>query len=334
MKLFFIRSQESDYLQDSLYAGFCQKLGQENVFEYPWDFSKHLKTKVYPRNLNQLSHPSFWRDLRQRFDFNFLKEADLVVVASAKPETFKSYQQIQSQIPSSCPIIFLDGGDRPEIGGDLIRLNDPEIYGQVTKKRAFDFIFKREYLLGDSHPANVFPLPFAINPDLFSSVRNLSLPLIYDVTFWAVESDAVRSKALALIENLWDCRQNGTERNQSFKKYDRKGNNYLKALLQAKVTLNFRGVGWDTLRYWEVTGLGRFLLSQKPQIIIPENFRDGQEIAFCKDDLSDLVELCEYYLKNDSAREKIAAAAKAWSLAHHTAAKRAETVLKTCLGST
>jgi hypothetical protein len=87
MKLFFIRSQESDYLQDSLYAGFCQKLGQENVFEYPWDFSKHLKTKVYPRNLNQLSHPSFWRDLRQRFDFNFLKEADLVVVASAKPSS-------------------------------------------------------------------------------------------------------------------------------------------------------------------------------------------------------------------------------------------------------
>ncbi len=330
MKVFFIASQESDYLQDSVFAGLCEILGQENVFDFPLKLKKYYGAKAYPRNLGYQKNFSWLTLIKQRWHSDFLKSADLVIVASTKPETFHLYQSIQKEISSSTPIVFLDGGDRPELGGDLERLKAGELYKDTCQIRPFDFIFKREYLENATHPQNVIPLPFAINPELLAFAENEKPQnLIYDVTFWAVESDPIRTQALALIENRWDCRNNGTERNQTFRKYSRKGRDYLRALLEAKITLNFRGVGWDTLRYWEVTGLGRFLLSQKPQIVIPNNFRDGKEIVFCKDDLSDLVELSDYYLQNEKAREEIARAAHDWSLKYHTHRCRAETVLKT-----
>ena len=139
MKVFYIAALESDYLQDSLYAGFCQALGQENVYEYPFNPSKHFQTKIYPRNLGYVPQLSAWGILKQRCDLSFLKRADLVVVASTKPETFQSYLRIQNQISSNSRVIFLDGGDRPEIGGDLDRLGQPDLYSQATKKRPFDF---------------------------------------------------------------------------------------------------------------------------------------------------------------------------------------------------
>lgn len=331
MKVLFVSSLESDYLQDSVYSGLADILGKESVWDYPFHFSYHIKKKVYPRNLGY--QKLNWSRLPQAayrsyfVDYNHL---DLVIVASCKPETFQSYLKIMRNIPSSTPIVFLDGGDRPEIGGDLDRLGFPRLYTDTIKIRPFDFVFKREYLEGSKHPSYVFPFPFAINPNLFAGINSIEMKKEFEVSFWAVESDPIRTKALDLISNQWDCEKNGTTRNQSFRKYSRKGLDYLRALAACKVSLNFRGVGWDTLRYWEVTSLGGFLISQKPQIVIPDNFRHGQEIVFCKDDLSDLCDLIKYYLENENERQRIAQNAFAWSKKYHTHTHRAQTLLKTC----
>lgn len=331
-KILFIASLESDYLQDSVYAGLCEILGADRVFEYSFNFYKHFNYRQYPRNLGFVKTESLSRLVRQRFFPDEISTYDAVIVGSTKPETFEIYRDLQKKIANHTQIIFLDGGDRPEIGGDLIRLSRPDLYKQVTQARPFDHIFKREYLISDSHPANVTPLPFGINPLHFPKsnfgLSSEDMPWLHDVTFWAVESDPIRTRALTLIEDHFDCRQNGTERNQTFRKYKRKGQTYLEELRRSKITLNFRGVGWDTLRYWEVTGLNRFLISQKPQIVIPNNFREGQEIIYCQDSLSDLIDLCQHYLQNETAREKIAAAAGEWFLRYHTHRCRAETVLK------
>jgi hypothetical protein len=258
----------------------------------------------------------FWQD------FKF----DLVIVGSAKPDAFETYRAWQKRIPSDVPVIFLDGGDRPELGGDLAREGRPELYDEITRVRPFDLIFKREYLLSVTHPQNVHPLPFAIPSQLLPSavVREKK----YDVTFWAVESDPIRTQALKILQDQFDCRSNGTTLAQQFKRYKRKGKFYLEELTRAKVTLNFRGVGWDTLRYWEVPALSQFLVSQRPQIHIPDNFREGKEIVYCKDDLSDLTDICEFYVRNETARENIAKAAGRWSQDFHTPQKRAESILQ------
>jgi spore maturation protein CgeB len=104
----------------------------------------------------------------------------------------------------------------------------------------------------------------------------------------------------------------------------------LQELARCKISLNFRGAGWDTLRYWEVPALAGFMISQKPGIVIKNNFVDNKEIIFCNDDLSDLLDLCRYYLKNEDEREIIARRALAKMKDHHTDIHRAKEIITTC----
>jgi hypothetical protein len=332
-KTLFIASQESDYLQDTVYSGLREILGKENICDFPLRPSFHRPDKEYPRNLGLPSNPNdqlnWVQLLGRKWNKPDFKNFEVAILGCAKPEAFESYLSVQKLLPDHCRLIFLDGGDRPEIAGDLERLGKPELYQESIRTRPFDFIFKREYLLTASHPENVTPLPFGLNTSLLPKHKTETMPWLNDVTFWAVESDPIRTQALTLIQDRFDCRKNDSVRNQTFRKYKRKGLAYLQELKQSKITLNFRGVGWDTLRYWEVTALGRFLVSQKPQIVIPNNFRHGKEIVFCQDSLSDLVELCEYYLKNETEREQIAKAAYEHFIKFHTHVARAKTVIDT-----
>jgi spore maturation protein CgeB len=150
----------------------------------------------------------------------------------------------------------------------------------------------------------------------------------YDVAFWAVESAKIRTQALALLEDKFDCKENGTIRNQIMKKYKRKGAFYLQEIASSKIGLNLRGGGWDTLRFWELTGMGCFVISQKLNIAIEPAFIDKEDVVYCKDDLSDLVELCEYYLEHDDERERIAKNARLKVEKYHTDIARARYVLE------
>ena len=222
-------------------------------------------------------------------------------------------------------MVFVDGGDKPRIGQDLDVYQRPELLASVLEKRPFDLIFKREYELQGSYEQNVYPYPMSFNVD--------RLPVLpagykYDVSFWAVESRAIRTQALQLLEDRFDCRRNGTVRNQVFSKYKRKGEFYLQELSQCRIVLNFRGGGWDTMRYWETPAVGTFMISQKPQILIPENFIDRRDVVYCKDDLSDLIELCEYFLKNETERERIAESGRRRLMAHHSDRARAGFLLE------
>lgn len=322
-KILYINSRESDYLQDMTYSGLVKVLGIGNVTDSPWNRNYHLKRSSYPKNLGY-SADTFLASLSSRM---FRSGGyDAVIVGSAKPECFSRYLSLIDGIPASVPVVFIDGGDFADVGGDLTRLKATHLYNEAVSKRPFDLIFKREYLLDREYPDTVIPFPFGFN---FSRLDGMTAPegFLYDVSFWAVESDPIRTEALKLLEDRFDCRANGTVRNQVFKKYKRKGLRYLEELKACRIVLNFRGVGWDTLRYWETPAIGRFMISQRPRIAIPDNFVDGRDIVFCRDDLSDLIELCEYYLNNDGLRETIAANARALALEKHSDAARAQYLL-------
>jgi hypothetical protein len=322
-KILFINTKEPDYLQDATYSGLAKILGTENVIDYPWNPNFHLNRKKYPKNIGY-TPGSLLKSLSSRLFSN--NKYDVVIVASAKPACFCEYLKIIKDIPSSTPVVFIDGGDFSDIGGDLLRLKAPHLYEEAVSSRPFDLVFKREYLIDRDYPANVLPFPFSFN---FSRITDVMSPenFKYDVSFWAVESDPIRTCVLNLLDDKFDCRDNGTVRNQTFRKYKRKGLKYFEELQSCKIVLNFRGVGWDTLRYWETPAIGRFMISQKPQIVIPDNFIDGKEIVFCKDDLSDLVELCEFYLEHDNEREIIANNAYMSAKSKHSDVARTEYLL-------
>jgi len=325
MKILYISRPKSDYLQDIIYTGLVKLIGATNIIEYPWNIRFHINHRPYPKNLG-LVKGEFFNSLRSQLS---PKDYDIVIVASCHPETMQYYSKIIKDIPSNIKTIFLDGGDMPEIAGDLdiTQGNGRELYNELTAYRAFDYIFKREYLLDTQYDKNVYSLPFGFNLDHLPS--HLSKEYKYDVAFWAVESDPIRTEVLELLENKYDCKENGTTRNQVMKKYKRKGEFYLEELSACKIGLNFRGGGWDTLRFWEIPALGGFMISQKLNIQIDNNFTNGKNIIYCEDDLSNLTQLCDYYLEHEEKRINIARNAKKHIEQFHTDVHRAKKILDT-----
>lgn len=303
------------------YSGLVKKLGVQNVVDVKWNKKFHINYKKYPKNLGHIKNslfPSFFNRLNSNYD--------AVIVGASKVDCFEEYIKIIPNIDKNIPVIFIDGGDGYEVGSDLGGFGRPELYEQSQKIRPFDYIFKREYLIDATHDNNIFPLQISFRLD---SLPKLPSEKIYDVSFWAVETGGeIRTKVLKLLENKFDCSANGTKRNQKFSKYSRKGSFYLEELKRCKIVINFRGGGWDTMRYWEVPAVGSLMITQKPQLNIPNNFEDKKHVVYCKDDLSDLEELCQYYLDNKEEREKIALAGKKHLEEFHTDIKRAEYILE------
>lgn len=317
MKILFISDSSADYVQDLTYSGLVKKFGLNNIIDYRWNKKYHVPYKKYPKNLGYIKN-SFMQTFFRNVDF---KSIDYVFIGSAKVGAFETYIEIASKIPFSTPIIFIDGGDGSEVGIDLTVYKRPELYNQAVNIRPFDVIFKREYLIEGHYASNVYPFPMCFNLD--------RLPVLpkdykYDVSFWAVESHPIRVEALNLLQDKFDCRENGTVRNQKFTQYKRKGEFYLQELAACKIILNLRGGGWDTMRYWEVPAVGGFMMRQNPGIVIPNNFEHEKEVVFIKDDLSDLADLAEYYLRNDVKREEIARKGHQKILDYHTDVKRVE----------
>ncbi len=274
MKILYINTSSADYVQDLTYSGLVKTFGAKNVIDFKWNKKYHVPYKKYPKNLGYTPGHFFGSRLRGAIDF---KAIDYVFIGAAKVEAFETYLEVADRIPKNTPVIFIDGGDGDSIGIDLTTYGRPELYEQALAARPFDFIFKREYLEGVTHPGNVAPLPMSFNFDRLPSLPHVKN---YDVSFWAVESFPLRTQALDLLEERYDCRENGTTRNQKFSKYKRKGSFYLQELEACRIVINIRGGGWDTMRYWEVPAVGAFMLSQKPGIVIPHNFEHEKEVVF------------------------------------------------------
>ena len=91
------------------------------------------------------------------------------------------------------PVVFIDGGDRHELGGDLDRLGEPTLFNKAREIRDFDLVFKREMKINRSYEKKVLAITFGFN--LTRLPNNLPKEYKYDVAFWAGESHPIRSKA-------------------------------------------------------------------------------------------------------------------------------------------
>ncbi len=325
MKFLFINSKSPDYIEDQMFSALTEIFGKQSVRAYPVNYRYYIQRKAYPLNMGKC---------RTATDFIIDKvtlkkelkafEYDCVIIGSTKRDTFESFLQISAYLPGNIPVIYLDGGDFPEVGGDATRLGFESLYDSVINNFSISHVFKRECLIDKAYPDNVHPLPMAFKPQPIDFPVNKQ----YDVTCWCVESDPIRTQALSLLENRYDCRANGTTLGQTFRNYKRKGKGYLKELGSSRISCNFRGVGWDTLRYWEIPAVQSLMLSQKPQIVIPNNFINGEHVIFCKDDLSDMTDLIDYYLSHDDEAEQISASARNFLMKNHTHIQRAEYFLE------
>jgi len=326
MRLLFINSLKADYVEDQLVNGLTRLVGKENICLFPVNKNYYYARRPYPRNMGVCrsladfikERLSIGKQLRQ---FHF----DAVVIGSIKRDTFLHLESIQQHLPRGIPVILVDGGDWPEIGSDARRMHFEDLYSRLVQSLNITLVFKREYLLDHDYSSNVIPFPMAFKP--VTDFRKQ--PQKYDVTCWCVESHESRTRALTILEDRYDCRANGTVRGQTFRNYKRKGNQYLEELSASRIACNFRGVGWDTLRYWEIPGVQSLMISGKPQIAIPNNFAHEQHVVFCRDDLSDLTDKIDYFLSHEDERDAIATAGHQHLMQYHTVESRARLFLDT-----
>ncbi|MFH1898659.1 MAG: glycosyltransferase [Candidatus Desantisbacteria bacterium] len=321
MRFLFINSLSTDYVEDLLFDGLTEILGKENVISYPVNRKYYFSTACYPKNIGKCrSVFDYLEDLSAIKKKIQNKAFDAIIIGSTKEDAFKYYLNLIDDLPKGMPVIYVDGGDWPEIGGDAKREHFEELFNKAASFKPFNLIFKREYIKDKDYAKNVFPFPMS-----FKSIHNLKMVAKkYNVTFWAVESHEIRIKAMRLLMDKYDCNDNGTILGQKFKRYKRKGLAYLSELSASKIALNFRGVGWDTLRYWEIPGMKTFMITGHPKIVIPNNFVDREHVVYCKDDLGDLIPLIDYYLQNEKERETIAKNAQKHLSKYHTHIQRAE----------
>lgn len=80
---------------------------------------------------------------------------------------------------------------------------------------------------------------------------------------------------------------------------------YLREVAQSKICIDLPGNGPFCFRLIEYLAIGSCIIGPPHETLLSPPLEDGVHIKYCKCDLSDLVELCEYYLKNDSERLKL-----------------------------
>ncbi len=325
MKILYLCSLRSDYQQDLIYSGLVKLLGQQNVTDYPWNKKFHLPVKDYPKNLG---FTSFTFPVRLPINF---KSFDLVVLAAVKKDVLEVYDRILHKI-SHLPVLFLDGGDRQEVGGDFYRLQAGAAFEAILKKRSFDFVLKREFIPAlHADKPTLYPFPFSFPYNLHITTQT-EQEKKYDVSFWGQQEPAIRTNALKILQGKYDCERNGTTLNQDFSTYKRKGKFYLEEIARCKIVLNFRGGGWDTMRYWETPAVGTFLITQKPQIVIPNDFEDGKHVVHCSDTLDDLLDKIDYYLQRPEERALMASNAIRHLQQYHLNTARAQMLLDIAAG--
>jgi hypothetical protein len=360
MKILFVVDELQDLTSDPLYLGLVRVLGQERVIDFP---SKAIFHDPASKRwfLPQVPALGYCEDQVRGLlrDGHF----DLVCLASARDECIANLRRIYSR--ETCPpIVFVDGADDKRIRHEVVQEFGVRLYFKrefVWKGtsaagrwwncvRAFEGdrrLFQHTYPLQISIPQDVLPMDLGIPKDI-------------DVSFYGHVSHWKRPQALALIESLGregfsvaggvygsaTDRQYKLEpsrlsrfiskitnsRTVSYEDQRKKlsPDQYYRVVASSKIAVSIRGGGFDTLRYWEIVGQGTFMLSEEPDIVIPDNFEHRRHVVFCRPNLSNLKELVRYYVRHDAEREAIASAGHAHLLKHHTCEKRAAYFLDVC----
>ena len=86
---------------------------------------------------------------------------------------------------------------------------------------------------------------------------------------------------------------------------------YLTEIARSKVCVDLPGYGDFCFRLIDYLAIGSCVIGRRPSTSLHAPLTHGINIVYCADDLSDLVELCDYYSNQTDEREHIAEEARA-----------------------
>ncbi len=85
---------------------------------------------------------------------------------------------------------------------------------------------------------------------------------------------------------------------------------FLREAARSKVCIDMPGLGDFCFRLINYLAVGTCIIAYPHRTTLNVPLVDRKHIVYCKEDLSDLVDLCDYYVNHDEERERIAANAR------------------------
>jgi hypothetical protein len=124
---------------------------------------------------------------------------------------------------------------------------------------------------------------------------------IFDVygRFGLNAAKEIREKAINILNNQKSFHFEGGMKSVSYVEF-------LKEVAQSKICIDLPGQGDFCFRLINYMAVGSCVIASPHRTALHVPLVDRKHIVFVKEDYSDWVELCEYYLKNDEEREQIA----------------------------
>lgn len=178
----------------------------------------------------------------------------------------------------------------------------------VDSARVYFKMQHREEGYGLAHvlPAGYVPGEPTLYPALahLRALRRRATPT-YDVygRFGTHAAQEVRREAVRLLSEQRRFRFEG---NLVRIRYGR----YLREMSRARLCLDLPGQGDFCFRLVDYLAVGSCVVAVRHGNLLPVALRDGREVAYVRADLSDLLEVCERYLRDEEARERLASSAR------------------------
>lgn len=109
---------------------------------------------------------------------------------------------------------------------------------------------------------------------------------------------ATRSKAVGILSAQQRFRYSGGLGRVRYTEY-------LREIADSRICIDLPGNGDFCFRLIDYLAIGTCVIALKPANILHVPLVDREHIVYMRDDMSDLVDLCAYYLEDDAARERI-----------------------------
>ncbi len=108
----------------------------------------------------------------------------------------------------------------------------------------------------------------------------------------------VRKRA---VQMLWDQKQFHFEGSLQTVRYTRS----LEEAARSRLCIDLPGNGDFCFRLIDYLGIGACVVAARHRTILPMPLEDRKHLVYAKEDLSDFVELCQYYLEHEDERNQI-----------------------------
>lgn len=357
MKILFLTDPAPDYLADLLYIGFCRVLGNNRVVDFPLKPAYHQPDRRVHYIPQVPAHPYQQNDI---VAFLQGRQFDLAILSSPRPGVMATFESLRRRV-SFPPMVLFDGEDDAFVRQNAWNDSRSVLYFKRELKLPTESGIRvrwQHWMGGSRLPKwrdRLFPLPLSVALEQVPEIQPCER--VVDVSYVARVSHQKRKQAVDALTEAPGIRFEGgvyaeaTDRRsklvtgfpQVWAKLmgdpvipiHERGEKlspqaYYDLLMRSKMALSIRGGGFDTLRYWEIVATKTLLLSEQPDIEIPNNFVHGKHALFFKPDLSDLIDLVRTYAKDEGARTAMAQAGYDHLMRYHTCERRAEYVLDIC----